>query len=114
MAVVFHHGGQFVRDYLLYYTGGQEHVVNGIDRDKWCYFEATGILKELGYDDHLQYRLWWYVIEDDKYKRIVDDNDTDVVGDYVVEKKRVAHLYVEHSVIGMVGSHVGQSSMDVG
>jgi len=25
----------------------------------------------------------------------------------------VAHLYVEHSVIGMVGSHVGQSSMDL-
>lgn len=114
MSVVFHHGGEFVRDYILYYTGGQEHVVNGIDRDRWCYFEATGILKELGYDDHLKYRLWWYVIEDDKYKRIVDDNDTDVVGDYVVENKRVTHLYVEHSAIGMVGSHLGQSFMDVG
>jgi len=66
VSVVFHHGGQFFTDYLLYYTGGYEHVVTGIDRDKWSYFEATGILKELGYHDHLKYRLWWYVAEDDK------------------------------------------------
>jgi hypothetical protein len=107
VSVVFHHGGVFVRDFLLYYKGGNENLFNDIDKDRWSYFEATGILKEFGYDDHLKYRLWWYINEEDKYVRIIDDNDTDRIADYVIQNKREAHIYVEHSVIGSVGANVG-------
>ncbi len=112
VAVVFHHGGEFVSDFLLYYKGGKENRFNEIDKDKWCYFEATGILKDLGYDDHLKYKLWWYINEDDKYVRIIDDNDTDNIAEYVANNKCEAHIYVEHSVIGTIGGNVGVRSVE--
>ena len=112
VVVVFHHGGEFFKDSLLYYKGGKENRFNEIDKDKWYYFEATGILKDLGYDDHLKYRLWWYIIEDDKYVRIIDDNDTDNIVEYVANTKCEAHIYVEHSVIGTTCANVGVRSVE--
>ena len=112
VAVVFHHRDEFVKDFLLYYKGGKENRFNEIDKDKWCYFEATGILKDLGYDDHLKYRLWLYIIEDDKYVRIIDDNDTDNIVEYVANTKREAHMYVEHSVIGTTSANAGVRSIE--
>lgn len=41
VGVVFHHGGEFVRDFL-FYKWGKENRFNEIDKDKWSYFEATG------------------------------------------------------------------------
>ena len=112
VAVVFHHEGEFVKDFLLYYKGGKENRFNEIDKDKWCYFEAIGILKDLGYDDHLKYRLLLYIIEDDKYVRIIDDNDTDNIAEYVANTKCEAHIYVEHSVIGTTSADVGVRSVE--
>lgn len=80
---------------------------------RWSYFEATGILKQFGYDDHLKYRLWWYINEEEKYVRIVDDNDTGRISDYVIQNKRVARIYVENSVIGIVGANVGGGPINV-
>ena len=113
MSIVFHHGVVFVRNFLLYYKGGKENLFNDIDKDRWSYFEATGILKQFRYDDHVKYRLWWHINEEDKYVKIIDDNDTDMISDYVIQNKREAHIYVKHSVIGTVGANVGGGPSNV-
>lgn len=46
--VNFHYGGKFVKDNAIYYLGRHEHIVD-IDPDKWSFFEATGIVKDLSH-----------------------------------------------------------------
>lgn len=58
-AVRFHVGGFFVRDPDLVYQGGYEHAKLRVDIDKWSYFEAIGILNEIGHGRGI--RLWWKV-----------------------------------------------------
>lgn len=42
----FHYGRKFVRDNVICYLGGHAHIVV-IDPDKWSFFEASGIMKDL-------------------------------------------------------------------
>jgi len=79
----------------------------------WSYFEATGILKEFGNDDHLKYRLWWYISEDEKYVRIIDDNDIDKIVECIIQNKCEAHIYVEHSITGIIVANVGGGHSNV-
>ena len=44
--LVFHYGGCFFKDYVVYYSGGNEHLVE-IDPDRWSLFEAFGIVKDI-------------------------------------------------------------------
>jgi len=44
---------------------------------------------------------------------IVDDDDTDAVNEYVVKNKFETHVYVEHSMIGMIGSHALHKSVNM-
>lgn len=62
--------------------------------NKWSFFEATGILKEISGLDQSKYSFWWYKNDDDKYKRMVNDNYAYEVYKYAIEMKCVAHLYV--------------------
>lgn len=88
-----------------YYVGGHEHVVE-IDPDKWSYFKATGIVKDITHLEHSQFWLWWYNSEADKYIRIVNDSDARVVFTYVVEMNFEVDIYVEHNGgINVEGGH---------
>ncbi|KAI5395891.1 hypothetical protein KIW84_062177 [Lathyrus oleraceus] len=78
--VNFHYGGKFVKDNAIYYLGRHEHIVD-IDPDKWSFFEATGIVKDLSHLSirNISYGVNIYV----KHKVNVEDecgvNDDDDV-----------------------------------
>ncbi|CAL5199891.1 unnamed protein product [Lathyrus oleraceus] len=100
--VNFPYGGNFVRDYVIYYLGGHEHIVD-IDSDKWSFFETTYIVKYLSQIEHLEYWLKWYKNDSDKYNRMVSDSDANEVYKYDVEMKCVVDIYVKYKVKGNVG-----------
>ena len=52
--VVFHHGGEFVRDWVVYYREGSKSIVYNSDVDKWSFFEATRLLADLGIDNSIR------------------------------------------------------------
>jgi len=59
-SIAFYHMGKFesFKGRFLRYQGGEEHVVHGVDADRWSYFEAFSILKEeFKYDGMV--KLWW-------------------------------------------------------
>lgn len=94
-SLIFHYMGIFDRGCLVYYTGGNEHVVE-IDPDRWSLFEATCIVKELTKLEHSEYWLWWYNNDADKYSRMVSDSDVDKVYQYAMVMRCVVHIYVDH------------------
>ncbi|KAK2401055.1 hypothetical protein QL285_050686 [Trifolium repens] len=102
--VKFHYGGQFVRDCLLYYQGGQEYDKDDNDPDRWSLFEIKGILKE---DCHIEgkYRIWWYRNSNDRYISIVDDNDAYEVVKYASEMNTQVEIFVDHSCKGIAASN---------
>ncbi|KAI5387751.1 hypothetical protein KIW84_073738 [Lathyrus oleraceus] len=53
-------------------------------------------MKELIELEHLEYWLWWYNSDVDKYSRMVSDNDVDKVYQYAMVMKCAIHIYVEH------------------
>lgn len=57
-SVNFYHGGNFVRDWLISYKGGNETLMEGLDEDRWSYFEITSIV-ENDLNVKNPYRLWW-------------------------------------------------------
>ncbi|KAI5421607.1 hypothetical protein KIW84_045148 [Lathyrus oleraceus] len=93
----------FVVDVGILSPRGHEHAVEGIDPDTRSYFEA-GILKDISDLDPLKYR----------YKRMVSDKDVDEVYKNGNEMKYVVHLYVDHSIRGVVGVNVKEEEHDVG
>ncbi|KAI5438248.1 hypothetical protein KIW84_024118 [Lathyrus oleraceus] len=100
----------------MYYTGGNEHVVE-INPDRWSLFEATGIVKELTELEHLEYWLWRYNNDADKYSRMVSDSDADKVGEdnvggvEQVEEDNVGGVeHVEEATVGDV-EHVEEANV---
>ncbi|KAI5393875.1 hypothetical protein KIW84_060830 [Lathyrus oleraceus] len=90
--------GRFDRDCLVYYTEGNGHVVE-IDPDRWSLFEATCIVKELTELEHLEYWLWWYNNDADKYSRMDSDSDVDKVK--AMQKKLMYVVFKEENVRGV-------------
>ena len=85
--VRFHHGGSFVKDWVIYYNGGQESVIE-VEDDKWCYFEAFGLVKDLvkafKYGD--KFRMWWQ-IEEVGFRVVRVDEDAADRKEYATRKK---------------------------
>lgn len=52
-----HYGGRLVRDCVFHYKWGYQHGVYDINLDKWNFFNATGISKEISDLDQSKYRL---------------------------------------------------------
>lgn len=98
--VVFHHGGQFVRDLIVYYRGGDVTVVEGLDKDKWSYFEVEGIMTDKKYAKN-SFRMWWKVEEEIAYKKLRLDADAMDIVDYALSNNVDAHIYLEHGVDNM-------------
>ncbi|KAI5382870.1 hypothetical protein KIW84_070323 [Lathyrus oleraceus] len=94
----FHYGGTFVRDNVICYIGEHEHIVD-IDPDKWVFFKANGIVKDLCHLEYLENWLWWYNNESDRHNRMVSDSDANEVYKFVVEMKSVVDIYIEHKVV---------------
>ncbi|CAL5201636.1 unnamed protein product [Lathyrus oleraceus] len=99
--VNFHYGRKFVRENVIYYLGGHAHIVD-IDPDKWNFFEAICIVKDLCQLEHSKYWLWWYNNESNRHNRMVSDSDANEVYKFTVKMKCVVDIYVEHKVV-----HIG-------
>ncbi|KAJ1435150.1 hypothetical protein SESBI_05080 [Sesbania bispinosa] len=98
--VVVHHGGAFVGDRMLGYEGGEVHAFHNLDVDSGSYFEALGLIKDLGYREAV--KLWWIVGKGKKgkiFKSISWDNHALEMCQYAVDNNCEVDLYVEHTLV---------------
>ena len=96
--VVFHHGGEFVREETMFYRGGMETLITRQDLDRWSYFEAVGLVLGWNYSKST-YRLWRKIEGvDEGFKHVLLDDDIKVVGTQAMSTKMDEHIYVEHNV----------------
>ncbi|KAJ1440649.1 hypothetical protein SESBI_01715 [Sesbania bispinosa] len=98
--VVVHHGGAFVGDHTLGYDGGEVHAFHNLDVDSWSYFEALGLIKDLGYREAV--KLWWNVGKGKKgkiFKSISWDSHALEMCQYAVDNNCEVDLYVEHTLV---------------
>ncbi|KAJ1381333.1 hypothetical protein SESBI_45243 [Sesbania bispinosa] len=94
--------GAFVKDPVMRYEGGEVHAFHNLDIDNWSYFEALGLIKDLGYREYKSVKLWWKVgggRMDKKLTCISRDSHALEIGTYALEHKCEVDLYVEHIVI---------------
>ncbi|WJX58901.1 hypothetical protein P8452_44307 [Trifolium repens] len=96
-SVAFHHGGNFVRDWIICYKGGDKAIFKVKDDDDWGFAEMCSLV-----EDDLKvskgYRLWWMHDEDINFRLVRLDEDAYAVKDYAVSNNCVANIYVEHDV----------------
>ncbi|WVY90028.1 hypothetical protein V8G54_035542 [Vigna mungo] len=95
--VVFHHGGQFIKDGPLRYEG--ENISLTFDPDVWSYFIIVSVVKGLGYDGfkELWYSLGGGSVLDDKLKALTDDRGALHMMNLARLNGQV-HLFVVHTV----------------
>lgn len=93
--LVFHHGGKFVKNRILEYKGGIESVISSQDLDRWSYFEASGLVKDLGYEADT-YTLWWKIDQEVVFRRFVSDADAMELSEHAVKVGVAGHIYIEH------------------
>ncbi|KAJ1375419.1 hypothetical protein SESBI_51032 [Sesbania bispinosa] len=96
-SVAFHHKGKFVNGKKWQYRGGEIHVEHEIDTDRWSYFEAVGLVKDLGYKGLI--KLWWKGKKESmkkSLKKLVEDNDAFELAAFAVNNKSEVDIYVEH------------------
>ncbi|KAK7281854.1 hypothetical protein RIF29_10173 [Crotalaria pallida] len=94
--VVYHCRGEIDHGPPFKYEGGEVHAVHGNDPDRWSFFEALGILRELGYG--IGGRMWW-VPTGDTLKEIKDDKDAAEVCDFAMKNKVEVDIYIEHNIV---------------
>ncbi|WVY93030.1 hypothetical protein V8G54_032118 [Vigna mungo] len=85
--ILLHHMGRFVNDKGLRYVGGEEHVIVGVDPDRWSYFEALGIIKEQ-FKYGADFKLWWKgsrEIKMNNVRLLSDDRDAMNLAKYAEE-----------------------------
>ncbi|KAJ1394825.1 hypothetical protein SESBI_33865 [Sesbania bispinosa] len=98
--VVVHHGGAFVKGRIVRYEGGEVHAIHNIDIDSWSYFEALGLVKDLGYREKVN--LWWNVAKgriNRTFRSISWDSHALEMGNYALLHNCEVDLYVEHTQI---------------
>ncbi|KAJ1413033.1 hypothetical protein SESBI_19963 [Sesbania bispinosa] len=98
--VVVHHGGAFVKGRTVRYEGGEVHAIHNIDIDSWSYFEALGLVKDLGYREKVN--LWWNVAKgrmNRTFRSISWDSHALEMGNYALLHNCEVDLYVEHTQI---------------
>ncbi|WVZ21257.1 hypothetical protein V8G54_008579 [Vigna mungo] len=93
-----HHMGRFVNDKGLRYVGGEEHVIIGVDPDRWSYFEALGIIKE-EFKYAADFKLWWKGSREimmNNVRLLSDDRDAMNLAKYAEETEDMVEIYVQH------------------
>ncbi|WVZ06131.1 hypothetical protein V8G54_019477 [Vigna mungo] len=82
----------------LRYVGGEEHVIVGVDPDRWSYFEAVEIIKEqfkYGADS----KVWWKGSREimmNNVRLLSDDKDSMNLAKYAEETEDMVEIYVQH------------------
>lgn len=94
---IFHHGGEFVRDDILFYRGGKQAIVGDIDLQTWGMDAIDEIVTGWGYDKQ-HYRIWGAVHgEDGKFFQIYVDHLAEEVAVRAIGDEIDGHIYLEHN-----------------
>ena len=81
------------------YEGGEVSTIHNVDIDKWSYFGALSLVKDLGYDETM--KLWWKVLGktlNDGLKSISWYSHALEMGNYALNCRCEVDMYVEHVV----------------
>ncbi|WJX85475.1 hypothetical protein P8452_67922 [Trifolium repens] len=112
--VVFHHGGEFVKDWVLFYRGGSETIIQKQDFDDWSFVKANGYLLKMEYNENT-YRMWRKMDDvDSGYKAMVLDQHVVDLGLYAMNKMEAAHIWVEHNVKDILENVACPAYMELG
>lgn len=82
---VFHHKSYFVKEPNLHYKEREVHRFNNLDAETWSFFEAIGLVKDLGYTGN--FKLWWKhknVTFEERLKELVVDKDALELSNYAI------------------------------
>ena len=94
---IFHHGGEFVRDGVLFYIGGRQTIVSNIDLQTWGMDVIDEIVTGWGYDKQ-HYRIWGAVDgKDGEFFQIYVDHLAEEVSIRAIGEDVDGHLYLEHN-----------------
>ncbi|RYR00226.1 hypothetical protein Ahy_B07g088331 [Arachis hypogaea] len=98
---VYHRGCFTYKNGPLEYVGGETTVIEEIDGDRWCVFEAYAELKQLGYVEENISSLWFKdpVAEDMEKNLKLFKTDADSIEICrIAELRDHVELYVVHKV----------------
>ena len=94
---IFHHGGEFVRDDVLFYRGGKNTTVSDIDLQTQGMDVIDEIVTGQGYDKQ-HYRIWGAVDgKDDQFFQVYVDHLAEEVAISAIGEEVDGHLYLEHN-----------------
>jgi hypothetical protein len=70
--VVFHHGGEFVKENnIIFYRGGRQTVVNGEKLNDWSKSHMNNLIRGWGYEEDSFRILSRFVEYEDKYFQFI-------------------------------------------
>ncbi|XP_024636474.1 uncharacterized protein [Medicago truncatula] len=122
ISVDCHYGGCFSRDWLISYTGGEVRRFEGLDPDKFSFFELCGYVEEDLSIKKGTYRLWWMPHYEVNYRVVKVDADVSEMKEYALKVNKPVNFFVEHDVdevsrlvdvpncVTVTNREVGQSS----
>jgi len=97
--VVIHHGGEFVRDKRVFYRGGVQTIVSGLEGNNWGVSDIENIVTSWGYEKK-KFRVWGQYPEVfDEFFQVNEDHIAKEISGYSIGNKVHGHIYVEHNVL---------------
>jgi len=97
--VVFHHGGEFVKDKHMFYRGGVQTVLSGIKGNNWDVSDIENIVASWRYQKK-KVRVWGQYVEVyDEFFQVNEDHIAEEIYEYSIGNKVDGHIYVEHNVL---------------
>jgi hypothetical protein len=93
-----HYGGCFSRDWLISYTGGDVKRFEGLDPDKFSFFELCGYVEEDLNIKKGTYRLWWMPHYEVNFLAVKVDADVSEMKEYALKVNKPVNFFVEHDV----------------
>ncbi|XP_058783363.1 uncharacterized protein LOC131658044 [Vicia villosa] len=96
--IIFHHGGEFVRDNFVFYRGGDVLTVHGQDSDTWSFYEAMSLVLQLGFDGG-RIRMWRKIEGiDENFFHLTDDLHVTEIAKHCILHNVEGHIWLEHFV----------------
>lgn len=95
---IFHVKGFFVSDNGMKYVGGATHAMDGLDKDRWSFFEIQGTVKELDTTAG-EFKMWWKpttISLDSGLFKVGDDEDASKISKYATDHNAPVEIYVEY------------------
>lgn len=101
-SVIFHHGEHFINGNHMFYRGGNETIVEGLDTDMWSFLEVVTFVKELGYNE---FRLWRKIPGLDKgFAQFIDYVKAEEIAKHNLDNYVDGYIWVEHDVEDMLSN----------